>query len=111
MTQEPKPRTAEKNGQLRGASARDWAELGEGQFSAGYKAVLARADVRGGTRLLDAGCGAGLAAELAHGLGATITGLDASSALLGIARERVPSGDFYQAILKSCRLEMRPSTS
>lgn len=105
MTQEPKPRTAEINGQLWGARARDWAELGEGLFSAGYKEVLARADVGSDTQLLDAGCGAGMAAALAHQLGATITGLDASSALLDIARERVPSGNFYQGDLEELPFE------
>jgi len=105
MTQESKPRTSEKNGQLWGANARDWADFAEGQFSAGYKAVLARANVGQGTRLLDAGCGAGMAAQLAHGLGATIAGLDASSALLEIARERVPSGDFQQGDLEALPFE------
>lgn len=105
MTQAAKPRTSEMNGQLWGASARDWADIAEGQFSAGYDAVLARANVGAGTRLLDAGCGSGMAAAIAHGLGATITGLDASSALLDIARERVPSGNFHQGDLETLPFE------
>ncbi len=105
MTEAPKPRTAKLNGQLWGASARDWANLAEGQFRAGYMAVLARAEVGSDTQLLDAGCGAGMAAAMAHQLGATITGIDASSALLDIARERVPSGNFHQGDLEALPFE------
>lgn len=47
-----------------------------------------------GTRLLDVGCGSGLAAQLAAGRGARVSGLDASPGLPEIARERVPTGDF-----------------
>ena len=55
-------------------------------------AILAIAgDVRG-LRVLDAGCGSGVqAAELGR-RGATVTGVDLSSGLLGVARERLGSG-------------------
>ena len=82
------------NGRLWGARARDWAEVQEGQFGAGYDDVLARAGVGPGTRLLDAGCGAGMAAQRAAGLGATVAGIDAAALLLDIARECSPAGDF-----------------
>jgi SAM-dependent methyltransferase len=59
-----------------------------------YHVVFDRTNVGKGTRLLDIGCGTGLAAQLATQLGAHITGLDASEAELIIARERVPHGDF-----------------
>lgn len=94
MTDPVTPRTAEANGRLWGARARDWAEVQEAQFGAGYDDVLARAGVGPGTRLLDAGCGAGMAAQRAAGLGATVAGIDAAPLLLHIARERVPGGDF-----------------
>lgn len=89
-------RTAEQNGRLWGARARDWAEVQEGQFAAAYHAVLNRAGVRKGTRHLDAGCGAGMAARLSASLGASVAGIDAAEAMLEIARERTPAGDFRQ---------------
>jgi SAM-dependent methyltransferase len=56
--------------------------------------MLDAAAVGPGTRLLDAGCGAGGASTLAAGRGAQVNGLDAAEALLAIARTRVPDGDF-----------------
>ena len=47
-----------------------------------------------GTRLLDIACGSGYAASVAAGRGATVAGLDASEALIAIARARTPGGDF-----------------
>ena len=54
-------------------------------------AVLDATAVGTGTRLLDVGCGGGFALLLATRRGATVTGLDATAALLDIARERVPA--------------------
>ena len=84
--------TAKVNGALWGSSARDWSQIQERQFRAGYAAVLAHCGVGAGTAFLDAGCGSGLAAEMAAGLGAKVSGFDAAEALLAIARERVPGG-------------------
>lgn len=97
---DPAPRTADANGRLWGARARDWAEVQERQFAAGYDHVLAQAGVGPGTRLLDAGCGAGMAAMRAAALGATVAGIDAAPLLLDIARERVPAGDFREGDLE-----------
>jgi SAM-dependent methyltransferase len=94
MANSAAPSTADANGRLWGARARDWAEVQEGQFGAGYDDVLARAGVGPGTRLLDAGCGAGMAAMRAAALGAHVAGIDAAPLLLDIARERTPGGDF-----------------
>jgi ubiquinone/menaquinone biosynthesis C-methylase UbiE len=65
-----------------------------------YDAVLEHARVGKATRLLDVGCGAGMAAQLAHARGATIAGLDASEPLLAIARERAPHGEFRHGDLE-----------
>ena len=81
-------------GEAWGARARDWAYLAEGFARPGYEAVFGAADVGAGTRLLDIACGAGLAAWLAAGRGASVAGIDASEALLRIAEARVPDGDF-----------------
>jgi SAM-dependent methyltransferase len=60
-----------------------------------YEAVLERTDVGPHTRYLDVGCGSGMAAQLAAGRGAQVSGVDAAEALLTIARSRVPGGDFH----------------
>ncbi|MFO1203451.1 MAG: class I SAM-dependent methyltransferase [Tabrizicola sp.] len=98
---QPATDTARVNGTLWGASAQDWATIQEGQFRPGYEAVLNHCGVGVGTDYLDAGCGAGMAASLAASRGATVSGFDAAEALLAIARERVPSGDFRTADLEA----------
>lgn len=100
-TEVSKTGTAGTNGPLWGASARDWAMIQEGQFRPGYEAVLDHCGVGVGTAYLDAGCGAGMAASLAAARGAVVSGFDAAEALLAIARERVPSGDFRAADLEA----------
>lgn len=87
--------TAATHGELWGARARDWADVQEGSVQAVYEAVLRKANVGADTSLLDVGCGAGLFCAMAAALGVNITGLDAAQALLDIARERVPNGEFH----------------
>jgi SAM-dependent methyltransferase len=87
-------RTSDANGRLWGARARDWAEVQEGQCAAAFHAVLEHAGVGAGTRHLDVGCGAGMAAALSAARGASVSGIDAAATLLEIARERTPAGDF-----------------
>jgi len=53
------------------------------------RAVQALA-LRGGEQVLDVACGTGNAAAVALGLGAVVTGLDASERLAGVAQERLP---------------------
>ena len=86
--------TAHVQGSLWGARARDYAELVEGMFHPAFEAVFAGAGVGPGTRLLDVGCGPGLAAQLAAGRGAEVAGLDAAEVSVALARERTPAGDF-----------------
>jgi SAM-dependent methyltransferase len=86
--------TSAVNGRLWGARARDWAEVQEGQCAAAFHAVLDHAGVGAGTRHLDVGCGAGMAVMLSASRGASVCGIDAAEALLAIARERTPAGDF-----------------
>ena len=85
---------AETNGQLWGGKARAWAELQEPISRPLYVAALERARVGSGTAYLDVGCGAGTAASVAAERGAKVSGLDASEALLAIARDRTRAGDF-----------------
>jgi SAM-dependent methyltransferase len=86
--------TSQLQGGLWGARARDYAEMVEGMQRPLYEKIFAEAGVGAGTKLLDVGCGPGLAAQLASGLGAQVAGLDAAEASVAIARERTPEGDF-----------------
>lgn len=88
-------------GQLWGALARDWAMYGEQLCLPLQGAALDAAHVTSGTRLLDAGCGAGLLALLASLRGAEVSAIDAAGSLLEIARERVPSADVRQGDLEA----------
>ena len=66
-----------------------------------FGAALDAARVTSGTRLLDAGCGAGLLALLASLRGAQVTALDASPGLLAIARQRLPAADVREGDLEA----------
>lgn len=89
-----RPRTAAQNGRLWGAQSHDWADIQENQFSAAYHAVFDACGLGRDTQYCDVGCGAGMAAMLASGRGAQVSGLDAAENMVSIARSRVPSGDF-----------------
>jgi SAM-dependent methyltransferase len=84
----------EKAGQGWGARATDWAYLFEPYARPANEVVFDHLAVGPGVRLLDIACGAGLAAQFADRRGAVTAGLDASEALVSIARARTPSGDF-----------------
>ncbi|MFZ0549053.1 MAG: class I SAM-dependent methyltransferase [Candidatus Promineifilaceae bacterium] len=81
-------------GELWSSIAQDWADCVEPHHVQMFKAVLAAAKVGEGTRLLDAGCGAGGLCVMAVEWGADVSGLDAAEKLLEIARKRVPGADF-----------------
>jgi SAM-dependent methyltransferase len=85
--------SAAVEGELWGARALDWA-LQEELGAALYAPVLDAARVSEGTRLLDVGCGSGVAAAIAHERGVIVSGIDASAPAIEIARERVPDADF-----------------
>jgi SAM-dependent methyltransferase len=93
--------TAEIQGELWGKKPRDWAELQEPMSKPLWEAMLDRALVGSGTRILDAGCGGGGASVLAAGRGAFVSGIDAAEGLIAIARERVPNGDFRVGDIES----------
>lgn len=83
--------TGKEQAELWAPGARDWSDYNEPMCTPFYTAVLDATAVGAGTRLLDVGCGGGFALLLAARRGATVTGLDATAALLDIARERVPA--------------------
>jgi ubiquinone/menaquinone biosynthesis C-methylase UbiE len=93
--------SSQAQSKLWGPRARDWSEAMEPQMRPLFEAVLERVAVGEGTVLLDAGCGAGLASQIAAERGGKITGLDATPELLEIARVRVPNGEFLRGDLQS----------
>jgi len=93
--------SAAVQGRLWGMRARDFALYLEQLCLPLHSASLDAARVTPGTRLLDAGCGAGLLALLAALRGAEVSGLDASGALLAIARERLPTSDLREGDLET----------
>ena len=93
--------SAKVQGQLWGARAEDWGMYTEQVSLPLFGAALDAGRVTAGTRLLDAGCGAGLLTLLASLRGARVTALDASAALLDIARRRVPTADVREGDLEA----------
>src|SRR3954451_3374367 len=81
-------------GELWSSDPRGWAESAEGRIRTLYERVLERLDLRPGARLLDAGCGSGLFAELAAQAGADVVGVDAAPGLVDYARRRRPTAGF-----------------
>jgi SAM-dependent methyltransferase len=85
--------SAQVQGSLWGARATDWSELAEPGQVPFYEAVFDALALGPGTCLLDVGCGAGLALQLAAKRGATVSGLDAADGLVAVARRRNPEAD------------------
>lgn len=92
--------SGEANGRIWGLRAADWSTIQEPQCAAAYHAVFDKAVVGSETRVLDAGCGAGLALSLAAELGASVSGIDASEALLDVARRRLPDASLLHGDLE-----------
>jgi SAM-dependent methyltransferase len=84
--------SAERWGPLWGTRPDDWA-LSEDQQIPTYEAALERVDLEAGQRVLDIGCGAGAFLRLITHRGARASGLDASEALVALARARLPDAD------------------
>jgi SAM-dependent methyltransferase len=84
--------SAERWGPLWGARPSDWA-LNEDQQVPTYEAALQRIELRPGQRVLDIGCGAGAFLRLVTERKCRAFGLDASVALIELARERLPDAD------------------
>jgi len=84
----------EEAGRGWGARALEWAYLLEPYARPANDELFDQLGVAAGTRLLDVACGSGYAASTASGRGALVAGLDASAALIDIARARSPAADF-----------------
>jgi SAM-dependent methyltransferase len=92
---------AEVQRRLWGTDPRAWADLAEAHNQPLFEAVLGAARVGRGTAVLDVGCGSGLTLALAARRGARPAGLDISTGLLGIARERLPGADLREGDMES----------
>jgi SAM-dependent methyltransferase len=92
MTQPREIGSGSRWGPLWGARPADWA-LSEDQQTPSYEAALARVELQPGQVILDVGCGVGAFLQLAARRGARPFGLDASEALLELARQRLPHAD------------------
>jgi ubiquinone/menaquinone biosynthesis C-methylase UbiE len=90
----PRAGTAQIQGDLWSARARDYAEIMEGFFRPLYESALARPELAKANSSLDVGCGPGLAATIFARKTANVSGIDASAAFIEIARERLPGRDF-----------------
>ena len=84
--------SAERWGPLWGARPADWA-LSEDQQVPNYEAALARVGLEPGQSALDVGCGVGAFLRLVAERGGRPYGIDASEALLEVARSRLPDAD------------------
>jgi SAM-dependent methyltransferase len=76
-----------------GRRAVDFATLSEPANCREYVSLQHKLGLGAGDRLLDVACGAGLAIELARLRGAVCAGIDASSRLVAVARDRSPDAD------------------
>lgn len=95
----------ETSGASWGARARDWALYQEDLGSNAISLVLSRTGVGLQTKVLDIACGSGLAVQQAVTMGADGAGVDASEALLDIARERAPHAHFVRSPMEELPFE------
>src|SRR5437899_11923130 len=86
------PGSANRWGPLWGARPDDWA-LSEDQQLPTYEAALERTGLESGWHVLDVGCGAGAFLRLVAERGGAPHGIDASEALIALARSRLPHAD------------------
>lgn len=86
---------------LWGGDPEGWARFAESHNRALFEAVLDATGVGPATRVLDVGCGTGMALALARERGALPAGVDVTEGLLAIARRRLPDGDLRVADMES----------
>jgi SAM-dependent methyltransferase len=84
--------SAERWGPAWGSRANDWATNEEQQLPT-YTTALDEIGLTAGQRVLEVGCGSGVFLRAAADRGADVVGLDASEALIELARLRVPEAD------------------
>lgn len=98
-------KSAQQQGELWSAAGDDWAELLAPTVSSVWGPILDLARVTRGSRVLDVGCGSGDVLAQAQFRGATVSGIDLSSALLEIAGDRLPDADLRVGDMKELPFE------
>jgi SAM-dependent methyltransferase len=88
--------SAQVQAQLWGRAPEIWSSQIEPQMLPLYLATLEALQPLADKRLLDAGCGAGLALREAAARGAHVVGVDATAPLLQVAARRTPTADLRQ---------------
>ncbi len=96
--------SAERWGSRWGSRAEHWAETEEQQLPT-YEEAIRRVGVGAGDRVLEVGCGSGVFLRAAADRGARVVGVDASPALLELARARVPQAELSLGDLQSLPYE------
>jgi SAM-dependent methyltransferase len=92
--------SAARWGPLWGARPEDWA-TSEDQQVPTYDAALDHVGLREGDCVLDVGCGAGGFLKLVDRRGGVAAGIDASEALITLARRRLPGADLRVGDMES----------
>jgi len=92
---------AEVQRRLWGTDPETWARLAEPHNRPLFEALLDATGTGPGTRLLDVGCGAGLALVLAAERSAVVSGVDVTPGLLAVARRRRPDADLREADMEA----------
>lgn len=87
--------SATAQGELWGRDPATWSTALEPQMQPLYEVTLDALAPLEGVRLLDVGCGSGLALRCAADRGAIVFGLDASAPLLEVARQRIPGTELH----------------
>ena len=85
-------------------AGRDWVTLQErmdANLAAIGDAILAFADVKPGMAVLDVGCGTGATSLAMARMGASVTGLDVSTPMLGLARSRAAAAGLDIAFIEA----------
>jgi SAM-dependent methyltransferase len=94
------PTTAAIHGPRWGARATVWAELAAPLSIPAWAAVAEATGIGEGTRVLDVGCGSGEFCRLAASRGAAVSGIDAASGMIEVARRLVPEADLRVGALE-----------
>jgi SAM-dependent methyltransferase len=101
--------SAERWGPLWGARPQDWAANEEQQLPT-YEPAIRRAGIGAGHRVLEEGCGSGVFLRAAADCGARVVGIDASAALIDLARARVPEAELSVGDMQFLPYPTTPST-
>jgi SAM-dependent methyltransferase len=86
---------ATPEGELWGRRAAQRAALGAKMSLPAWRTAVERTNIGKGTRVLDLACGSGEFCALATEAGAHATGIDASQAMIELARRAAPAAEFH----------------